>query len=241
MQEVQFSSVTQSCPTLCNTMECSMPGFPVHHQLSELMSIELVMPSNQLILCCPLLLPSIFPSTRVFSNESVLPIRWPKYWSFSFNISPPSEYPGLISFRMDCLRPKDTSCCIVYFVARFFSPDCVSKSSPCWYKRIELISLDFCIVFHHCVCQATPVLMDICIMPISFPLQRVLQWAYHMDVVMPIFRNSWGQWFSAWLQRKSPGSFYNHTGAPPPKVLNSFLKILRLSEILKDFNGLIRT
>ena len=68
------------------------------------MSIELVMPSNQLILCCPLLLPSIFPSTRVFSNESVLPIRWPKYWSFSFNISPPSEYPGLISFRMDWLE-----------------------------------------------------------------------------------------------------------------------------------------
>ena len=68
------------------------------------MSIESVMPSNHLILCCPLLLlPSIFPSIRVFSNESALCIRCPKYWSFSFNISPPNEHPGLISFRMDCL------------------------------------------------------------------------------------------------------------------------------------------
>ena len=70
--------------------------------LLKLMPIELVMPSNHLILCCPLLLPpSVFPSIRVFSNESFLHIRWPKYWSFSFNISPCSEYAGLISFRMD--------------------------------------------------------------------------------------------------------------------------------------------
>ena len=72
--------------------------------LLKLMSFESVMPSNYLILCCPLLLlPSIFPSIRVFSNESVLCIRWPKYWSFSFSISPSSEYSGLISFRMDWL------------------------------------------------------------------------------------------------------------------------------------------
>ena len=72
--------------------------------LLKLMSIELVMPSSHLILCCPLLLlPSIFPSIRVFSNESVLRIRWPKYWSFSFSISPSNEHPGLISFRMDWL------------------------------------------------------------------------------------------------------------------------------------------
>ena len=71
---------------------------------SKLMSIESVMPSNHLILCCPLLfLPSIFPSIRVFSNKSALQIRWPKYWSFSFNISPSNEHPGLISFRMDWL------------------------------------------------------------------------------------------------------------------------------------------
>ena len=79
----QFSSVGQSCPTLCDPMNCSTPGFPVHHQLLglfNLMSIELVMPSNHLILCHPLLLPpSIFPSIRVFSNESVLHIWWPKY------------------------------------------------------------------------------------------------------------------------------------------------------------------
>ena len=103
----QFSSVTQSCLTLCNLMDCSMPGFPVHHQpprLLKLMSIELVMPSNHLILCRPLLLlPSIFPSIRVLSKESVLHIKWPKYWSFSFSISPSSEHPGLISFRMDWL------------------------------------------------------------------------------------------------------------------------------------------
>ena len=71
----------------------------------KLMSIELVMPPNHLILCCPpLLLPSIFPNIRVFSNESVLRIRWPKYWSFSYSISPSYEYSGLISFRMDCFH-----------------------------------------------------------------------------------------------------------------------------------------
>ena len=104
---VQFSSVAQACPTLCDPIDCSMPGIPVHHQLLslfKLMFIELVMPSNHFILCHPLLpLPPIFPSIRVFSNESVLHIRWPKYWSFSFNISPSNEYSGLISFRMDWL------------------------------------------------------------------------------------------------------------------------------------------
>ena len=104
MPVLSFSSV-QSHPTLCNPIDCSMPGFPVHHQLPELlklMSIESVMPSNQLILCRPLLLlPSIFPSIKVFSNESVLHIRWVKHWSFSFSITPSNEYSGLISFRMD--------------------------------------------------------------------------------------------------------------------------------------------
>ena len=102
-----FSSVVQSCPILCNPMDCSMPGLPVHpnsRSLLKLMSIELVMPSNHLILCRPLLLPpSIFPSIRVFSNESALRIRWPKYRSFSFSISPSNEYSGLISFRTDWL------------------------------------------------------------------------------------------------------------------------------------------
>ena len=92
-------------PNSVTPMDCSMPGFPVlHHLLSllKLMSIESVMPSNHLILCCPLLLlPSVLPSFKVFSSESVLRIRWPKYWSFSFSISPSNKYSGLISFRID--------------------------------------------------------------------------------------------------------------------------------------------
>ena len=102
-----FSSVAQLCPTLCNSMHSSIPGLPVYHQhwsLPELMSIELVMPSNHLIHCCPLLpLPSIFPNIRVSSNGSAVCIRWPKYWNFSFSISPSNEYSGLISLRMDWL------------------------------------------------------------------------------------------------------------------------------------------
>ena len=99
---VQFSSVAKSCPTLCDHMDRSTPGLPVHHQsLLKVMSIESVMPST-IIPCRPLLLPpSIFPSIRVFSNDSVLCIRWPKFWSFRFNISPSNEYSGLIYFRMD--------------------------------------------------------------------------------------------------------------------------------------------
>ena len=100
---VQVSSVAQSCPS--NPMDCSTLGFPVYHQLPELaqlMFIDLVMPSNHLILCCPLfLLPSIFGSIRVFSNESVLRIRWPKDWSFTFSISFSNEYSGLISLWID--------------------------------------------------------------------------------------------------------------------------------------------
>ena len=98
-------SVMQSCPILCNPMNCSMQAslsFTISWSLLKLISIELVMPSNHLILCHPLLLlPSIFPSIRVFSNESVLRTRWPKYWSFSFSISLSNEYSGMISFRMD--------------------------------------------------------------------------------------------------------------------------------------------
>ena len=99
------SSVAQSCPTLCDPMNHSRPGLPAitnSQSLPKLMSIKSVMPFNHLILCHPLLLlPSIFPNIRVFSAESALCIRWPKYWSFSFNISPSNEHPGLISFRMD--------------------------------------------------------------------------------------------------------------------------------------------
>ena len=100
-------SVTQSCPTLCDPMDCSMLGFPVLHHLQELAQTHVhsvsdaIQPSHPLSF--PSLLPSIFPSIRVFSNESALHIRWPKYWSFKFNISLSNEYLGLISFRMDWL------------------------------------------------------------------------------------------------------------------------------------------
>ena len=104
---VQFNSVTQSYLTLCDPIDCGTPGLPVHHRLLSLlnlMSIESVMPSNHLILYHPLfLLLSSFPRIRVFSNESALHMRWPKYWHFSFKNSPSNEHPGLISFRMDLL------------------------------------------------------------------------------------------------------------------------------------------
>ena len=101
---IQFSSVAQSCPTLYNPMNCSMPGLPVHHQLPEFAQTHVhrvcdaIQPSHPL--SSPSLLPPIPPSTRVFSNESTLHIRWPKYWSFSFIISPSNEHPGLISFSI---------------------------------------------------------------------------------------------------------------------------------------------
>ena len=104
----EFTSVSQSCPTLCDAMNCSTPGLPVHHQLPEFTQTlvhrvgDAIQPS--LILCRPLLLlPPIPPSIRVFSNESTLRMRWPKYWSLSFSIIPSKEIPGLISFRMDWL------------------------------------------------------------------------------------------------------------------------------------------
>ena len=107
MRLVQFSSVAQSCPTLRDPMNRSTQAslsIANSESLPKLMSIESVMPSSHLILCRPLLLlPLISPSIRVFSNESALRIRWPKYWSFSFNISPSNEHSGLISFRMDWL------------------------------------------------------------------------------------------------------------------------------------------
>ena len=102
---VQFSSVAQSCLTLCDPMNCSTPGFPIHHQLPEFTQTHVhgvgdaTQPSHPL--SSLLLLPPSPPSIRVFSNESVLHIRWPKYWNFSFSISPSNEYSGLISFRID--------------------------------------------------------------------------------------------------------------------------------------------
>ena len=107
MENLSVSSVAQSCPTLWDPMDCSTPGFPVHHQLLELTQTHVhrvgntIQPSHPL--SSPFLPPSVFPRIRVFSSESVLLIRWPKYWSFSFSISPSNEHSRLISFRMDWL------------------------------------------------------------------------------------------------------------------------------------------
>ena len=105
--DIWFSSVAQSCLTLCDPMNRSMPGLPVHHQLLEFTQTHVhlvgdaIQPSHPLSSASP---PApVSPSIRVFSNESTRRIRWPKYWSFSFSISPSIEHPGLISFRMDCL------------------------------------------------------------------------------------------------------------------------------------------
>ena len=114
---IQFSSVAQLCPALCDPMDWSMPGLPVHHQLPEFTQTHVHWAGDAIQPSHPLLSPSppasIFPSIRVFSNESVLHIRWPKYWSFGFSISPSNEYSGLISFRVDRLdgspcNPRDS-------------------------------------------------------------------------------------------------------------------------------------
>ena len=113
---VEFSLVAQLCPTFCDPINCSTPGLPIHHQLPELAQIHVhwvsdaIQPSHPLSSPCPA---SIFPSIKVFSNESALHMRWPKYWSFSFNISPSKEHLRLISFRMDWLvgspcSPRDS-------------------------------------------------------------------------------------------------------------------------------------
>ena len=104
MSSVQFSSLPQSCPALCDPVDCSKPAFPVHHCVPEFSQTHVhrvsdtIQPSHTL--SSPSFLPSMFPSIRVFSNESFLHIRWPKYWSFSFSISPSNEYSGPISFRI---------------------------------------------------------------------------------------------------------------------------------------------
>ena len=154
---VQFSSVVQSCLTLCNPMNCSTPGFPVHNHSRSLpkpMSNDSVMPSNHLILCHPLLLlPSILPSIKVFSNESALRIRWPKYWRFSFNISPSNVSSVQFSHSVvsDSLRPHESQ------HARPpcppLSPRVCSNSSPLsrrWHPTISSMALGiFKEIFYH--------------------------------------------------------------------------------------------
>ena len=139
---LHVSSVAQSCPILCDPMDCSMPGFSVLHQLPELAQTHVhcvgnaIQPSH---LCCPLLpLPSIFPSIRVFSNESVLCIRWSKYWSFSFSfsISPSNEYSGLISFRVYWLYLLAVQGTLKSFLQRHRS-----KLSVLWHSAFFIVQL----------------------------------------------------------------------------------------------------
>ena len=130
--------VTRSCPSLCDPMDYSMPGFStISQSLLQFMSIESVMPSNHLILrCWLLLLPSVFPSFRAFSNESALHIRWPKYWSFSFSISPSDEYLGLISFRIhwfDLLAVQKTLKSLLQHLN--------SKASILWHSAFFMVQL----------------------------------------------------------------------------------------------------
>ena len=125
-------------------MKCSMPGLSGHHQLPEFthvnagpMSTKSVMPFNHLILCHPLLLLlSIFPIIRVFSNDSALHIRWPKYWSFSFNISPSKEHPGLISFRMDWLDLLEVQGTLKSLIQHHSS-----KASVLWHSAFFIVQL----------------------------------------------------------------------------------------------------
>ena len=139
---VHFSSVTQSCLTLCDPMDCSSQAslsITISQSLLKLMSIESVMPSNHLILCHPLLLlPSIVPSIRVFSNESVLHNRWPKYWSFSFSISPSDEYSGLISFRTDWC-----DLLAVHGTLKSLLQHHSSKASILWCSAFSMVQLSY--------------------------------------------------------------------------------------------------
>ena len=138
-------SVAQLCLTFCNSMGCSTSGFPVlqihvSQTLFKFMSIESVMTSNDVILCHLLLLSAIFPSIRVFSNDSALCIRWPKDWSFSFSISPCNEYLGLISFRMDWL-----DLLAVQGVLKSFLQCHSSKASILWHSALKISILYYSI------------------------------------------------------------------------------------------------
>ena len=137
---IQFSSAAQLCPTLCDPMDCNTPGFPVHHRLLELAQNHVhwvgdaIQPSHPLL--SPSLPPSIFPSIRVFSKESVLCIRWPKYWSFSFSISLSNEYSGLISFRFDWL-----DVCAVQGTLKSLLQHHSSKASILWHSAFFIVQL----------------------------------------------------------------------------------------------------
>ena len=131
-QGIQFGSVAQSCPTLCDPMDCSTPSFPVHHEFPELTQTHVHPLGDAFNLCHPLLLPpSIFPSIRVFFYESVLRISWPKHWNFSFSINP-----GLISFRMDWL-----DLLAVQGTLKSFLQHHSSKASILWCSAFFIVQL----------------------------------------------------------------------------------------------------
>ena len=136
---VQFSSVAQSCPTLCDPMDRSKPGLPVHHQLLEFTQTHVHWVRDAIQLSHPLSSPSpptsIFPSIRVFSNESALRIRWPKYWSFGFNISPSNEHSGLI-FRMDWLALP-----AIQGILKSLLQHHSSKASILWHSTFFIVQL----------------------------------------------------------------------------------------------------
>ena len=137
---LQFSLVAQSCPLFVTswTVACHASlSFTISQSLLKLMSIESVMPSNHLILCHPLLpLPSVFPSIRVFSKESILCVWWPTFWSFIFNISPSNEYSGLISLRVDWLN-----CLAVQGTLKSFLQQHSSKASILWHSAFFIVQL----------------------------------------------------------------------------------------------------
>ena len=144
MVSVQFSSVDQSCPTLCDPMNRSMPGLPVHHQLLEFTQTHVHWvsdASSSLILCHPLLLlPPFPPSIRAFSNDSTLHVRWSKYWSFSFSISPFKEHPGLISFRMGWLDLLSVQGALKSLLQHHSSKASVLQRSACFAVQLSLVT-----------------------------------------------------------------------------------------------------
>ena len=197
-QSVQFNSVAQSCLTLCNSMDYSTPGalsVTNSWNLLKLMSIKSVMASNHIILCL-LLLPSIFPSIRVFSNESGLCNRWPKYWSFSFNISPSNEYSVLISFRMDWFDVL-----AVQGTLKSLLQHHKSKASTLWHSAFFMVQLSHSYMKSQDVCMHAKLLQSC--LTLSDPMDcsppgpsvhGILQAWILGWVAMPSSRVSSGHW-----------------------------------------------
>ena len=212
-------------------MNCSTPGLPVHHQLRRSpkpMSIESVMPSNHLILCLPLLLlPSIFLSIRVFSNESALHIRWPKYWSFSFNISPSNEYSGLISFRIDWLDLLEVQGTLKSLLQHHNSKASILKHSAFFTSSFNV----------HPITQSCPTLWPPWTSPPGSFVHGILQARTLEWVAIPFSRGSsltlglnqvsWfaGRLFTVWATREAPALLQNKGLSEPGPILLSHTSV----------------